>query len=119
MTLLIPSTLTMLGLIVGAMGAIAWPAHQMLGLALLSSSLAFDVFDGWVARELGAVSDLGSELDWTTDVALSHVIVWQCLDLPLLSLALVAWQSYAHTHGQRVSGRVFVTALAALSTVGA
>ena len=113
----VPSAVTMLGLLVGVLGVGTWSTHQGFAIAMLLTSIVFDCIDGWAARSLGVVSAWGAELDWTTDVALAHAIAWQCLGWPHLSCALVVWQSFARCRALRVSGRVLVTALAALSTV--
>jgi CDP-diacylglycerol---serine O-phosphatidyltransferase len=75
--------------------------------ALLLLSLVCDVLDGRLARELGATSAVGAELDWHVDCALAAVAAWTVLGVAPLAL-VVAVQATARATGRKVSGRALV-----------
>lgn len=71
----------------------------LLGLVPLSPAfyLAFslcglsDMVDGFIARKIGAVSELGSKLDSTSDFIFTAVLLWTLLPFLDLSKGLFMW----------------------------
>lgn len=58
---------------------LAWLAFRRMDTAfaaVLVPALASDVLDGWLARRLGAVSQLGSTLDSVADISVILVMVY-------------------------------------------
>lgn len=110
----VPNVLTALGLVAGLLGLGMWPSTP--AIVLLGLSLVLDVADGHAARELGAVTPWGAELDWCSDVALSHAIAWRCLPpagAAWASVTLVMIQSMRGELLRLISGRAAVFALSA------
>jgi phosphatidylglycerophosphate synthase len=111
-----PALFTLAGLAFGLGGivlgvAVAWP--------LLLASVACDVADGFIARQLDAVSRFGANLDWSVDVFLAHTMIWTLakpLTAAVISAPLLLLQVTVYTEGKRVSGRVAVWAVAAWVT---
>jgi len=103
---------TAAGLFCGVLGVGLWPHAWWL----LIASLLFDAIDGHVARETRTVTPMGAALDWSTDCALSHAIVWRCFPLPVgagLSFLLAVFQAARVPNGTHlVSGRAAVTLVA-------
>jgi phosphatidylglycerophosphate synthase len=112
--LLCPSIVTAAGLACGVVGLMLYPSPA--AVLLMVVSLALDVFDGWVARDIDAVTPLGGELDWHVDVALAHVAAWSLLG-PWAMFALVALQTVGRGLRQRVSGRAVVFGAAIVAAV--
>jgi phosphatidylserine synthase len=101
---LIPSTITILGLALGLIGIQLLPSRPALILLLVS--LICDVFDGYLARKLGARTRFGRELDWITDCVLAHIAATQ-INYGV-NAALVIWQSYTKSIGIKSSGRLIM-----------
>lgn len=66
---LLPTLLTLSNFASGTLAIYAIFAHRFgLALICISLGLLFDLFDGWTARKLNAVSSFGKELDSLADI---------------------------------------------------
>lgn len=106
---------TLAGFAIGIAG-IYFQSNERVAAVMLFASLTIDGLDGKVARYLGVVSELGSNLDWHADVALAHIAVWRFNGelAPYASAFLVLAQSISRTSGTRVSGRTVVFVMSIL-----
>ena len=87
-----PNALTMAGYIAG----LAWVAGAPSWAAV--ASITLDELDGYVARKLGQESELGSNLDWATDLSLTGFCLLRVGAPWWLIPFTTAWQVYAREH---------------------
>lgn len=112
---LLPSMVTMLGMILSLVGVVLLPA--ITGFAFLGVGLICDAVDGRLARSLGAVTTWGGRLDFIVDIMVAAALLWRLLPVNYAAVfigVLVPWWAYAGDHPgrARVSGRAALTAAA-------
>ena len=108
---LVPNALTLLAGSVALMGAGLLVQAPVLALALLLLGQALDCLDGAAARRLHACTAFGARLDWSLDVAVSHVLLVQLGPTWAVPLAS-SLQAHSLVHNHRISGRSAVVAIA-------
>jgi phosphatidylglycerophosphate synthase len=112
----LPSAITLLGLGLGLglglVGIALLPSP--IGLALLGASLLADVLDGWAARRLNAVTDLGAQLDLGVDYLLGVLLVGRVAGFAgagaaaVIMAALIVASKRGYTP-RLISGRTAIT----------
>lgn len=110
-TPMIANVATGFGLVLSLVG-LAMTGWQRIVLLLVG--LVFDVIDGRLARRFGPTA-YGRWLDWSTDVAIAHVVAWRMLPVVLaacVSAMLVGTQAWALRYEERFSGRTAVVLVA-------
>jgi len=115
---LLPSLLTLAGLAAGLVGAwLIAHGQPVAALCLLGLGQLFDLLDGWLARRLDAVSDLGARLDWSCDCAVAAAVYVALGCWPAVAVAAVmqaiTWPRSTRSP-PRVSGRSAAVILAFL-----
>lgn len=109
--LTVANAITVAGLFFVGLGCVAWDegwsaAHRVAALFWLLA-LVSDVFDGWVARQMGQETRFGARLDRVGDIAVVHVLgITMAAGLWLVIFPFVVWtQILAWHHGVKFSGR--------------
>lgn len=65
----LPTMITLCNFACGVLAILAVFGERIgLGFVLISLGIVFDLFDGWTARKLNAVSEFGKELDSLSDI---------------------------------------------------
>jgi CDP-diacylglycerol--serine O-phosphatidyltransferase len=119
---LLPSALTLAGLVAGLVGA-WYLAHgeAAVGLCCLGLGQLLDLADGWLARRLDAATDFGARLDWSSDCAVAAAVYVAIGCWPAVALAAVlqalTWPR-AGAAPPRVSGRSAAVLLACVYAFG-
>lgn len=117
--LAIPSMITAFGFLLGLVGI------ALGSVALLWVSIGFDLADGYAARRLGAVTELGSHFDYATDSVLAWFIAlcweWQSDAVHAAAIISVAMSQMINGFFQlphRTSGRAAATILVTMTLFG-
>jgi CDP-diacylglycerol--glycerol-3-phosphate 3-phosphatidyltransferase len=112
---LIPCAVTMAGALASVVGVALLSTSAAPGVALLACGLGCDVLDGYLARRLDAVSELGARLDYAVDVLVVGALAM--LLSPWLLVPLVGVIAGSLVSGVRVSGRAAASVLVAASVL--
>lgn len=113
---LLPCAVTIAAGVAALAGAALLTTTPGPALALLLAGQLLDMLDGWLARRLGAVSKIGRELDWSSDVAIVHVLLgW--LGAFWAVLPCIVLQAASLRCGRRCSGRTLVVAVVVYATL--
>lgn len=108
----LPSTITLLGLALALVGIALLPSA--VGLALLGASLLCDVLDGWAARRLKVVTNLGARLDLGADYLIGVLLVARVVGVvgaaaaAVIMAALIVASKRGYTP-RLISGRTAIT----------
>lgn len=126
-----PTRITILGALIGLLGAVLWPSS--FGCVLLLVSLALDALDGKLAREFDCCTELGAKLDWWSDVTIGNALAlaflargWAtfggaAIVLLVFCQGMTAWARHLPAWFLdveiRTSGRAAVTLLALIGAI--